>query len=167
MIIVVDGPDGCGKSTLAKRLAHELDFEYRHTWQPPCTDGNPFKHYLDILIKYMMEDVVLDRGVLDELVYPKILNRPTNVTKKGAQSLTDLAKLNGGTTIICLPLWEACRDNWRKNWHTEFLRSEVHLFQSWDLFKQIQEEFHLIRFSYTEETIENFLKYTLYKELKI
>ena len=70
MIVIIDGPDGTGKTTLAKQLAKMgMIYQYRA------------RHYnfTDDEMKQMLEDdkvYVLDRGFLTTWVYRVVLQEP-------------------------------------------------------------------------------------------
>lgn len=74
-IVLLEGSDCTGKTTLARDLAKELNFEYVHEGKPPY-DG--YKYYLDRVqqIKKQLTKVngiVLDRFHLGEYVNPIVL----------------------------------------------------------------------------------------------
>ena len=75
MIYVLEGPDGTGKSTLAKALAKETHAMVIH---PYYNDQWEMKGYLTSIIKFAEDlnnqgiNVVLDRWCISELIYGTI-----------------------------------------------------------------------------------------------
>lgn len=71
MIIIIEGTDGVGKTTIAKAMAEKLGYEYRHTGPP--TQETWQDEYLYPLVT--MRHVVLDRWHVGEMVWPAIFRR--------------------------------------------------------------------------------------------
>ena len=67
MIIILEGPNGVGKSSLAKNLSALLGIPYRKENKP---DRPGFQYYLERA--KTLDDVILDRFHLGERVYPQI-----------------------------------------------------------------------------------------------
>jgi hypothetical protein len=84
MLIILEGPDGSGKSTLAQTLAAELGrttSDKIEIWHRGRPSGHPLDEYLRPLYGYRPgtgHHLILDRWHWGEVVYPKILNRPTD-----------------------------------------------------------------------------------------
>lgn len=68
-MIIIEGCDGTGKSTLAHKLALELSLEYTKE-NKPLYDG--FNYYLDRSLDTNLDNNILDRFHLGEYVYPQI-----------------------------------------------------------------------------------------------
>jgi hypothetical protein len=69
MLIVIEGADKTGKTTLAKAISKQLGFEYVHFSAPK---GPPADEYLDFLLN-LKKPTVCDRFHLGELVYGPLL----------------------------------------------------------------------------------------------
>lgn len=67
-IIIIEGCDGTGKSTLACGLAEVLGWRYHHEGKP---EQPAFEYYMN-LASTIPGGVVMDRAHLGELVYPKV-----------------------------------------------------------------------------------------------
>lgn len=87
MLLLLEGPDGAGKSTLAQRLASAIDGR-----RPPDTSllvrhkGPPLDHplieYVEPLLSYVpdgTQHVICDRWHVGESVYPSVFNRSTQL----------------------------------------------------------------------------------------
>jgi thymidylate kinase len=86
MLIILEGPDGSGKTVLAERLMSRIEAtypsprspEYIHKKRP--SEGSLLAEYLRPIADYMPRSgrtLVLDRWHLGELVYPEMTDRET------------------------------------------------------------------------------------------
>lgn len=87
MLIIVEGPDGTGKSTLVTQLERRIQERYPDDFVRVYRKGAPKKHPLDEyeeqIIPYRPgrnEHIICDRWHLGELVYPKIFDRKSEMT---------------------------------------------------------------------------------------
>lgn len=76
MLIIIEGPDKTGKTTLAKAIATRLGFDYKHFSAPK---GSPADEYIDFLLS-LKRDTVCDRFHLGELVYGPMLRGKVGIT---------------------------------------------------------------------------------------
>lgn len=76
MLIVIEGPDKTGKTTLAKAIAEQLGYEYKHFSAPK---GSPADEYIDFLLK-LKRPTVCDRFHLGELVYGPMFRGKAGIT---------------------------------------------------------------------------------------
>ena len=107
-ILVLEGPDGTGKTTLAKKLAEKYDVEYIHcTWSEEIDQDIPgyFTSVIDKAEKLSKDKlVIIDRLWLSEHVYAKTF-RDANKWKSfivGNECMLRLDKL-GAIYQMCLP----------------------------------------------------------------
>lgn len=70
MITIIEGVDGTGKTTFAKRLAAERGATYLHADKPITRSW--FTEYIEPLSH---KNIVCDRWHLGEIVWPQIFNR--------------------------------------------------------------------------------------------
>lgn len=90
MLIIVEGPDGAGKSTLVNQLTEYIIHStharvMRLHARSPKPGSDSFKEYVVPLLGYRPYDpfhVICDRWHLGERVYPKILGRETDMTRE-------------------------------------------------------------------------------------
>lgn len=94
MLIVIEGPDKTGKTTLAKAVAERLGFKYVHFSAPK---GNPADEYIDFLLN-LKEPTVCDRFHLGEFVYGPIFRGKAGITDLELVTIERLMRLK--QTII-------------------------------------------------------------------
>lgn len=81
MIIIVEGPDGAGKSTLCSLLQKSTGFVLKHL---SYKDDNSFEAYIERLLEH---NVIFDRFFHSELVYSKVMNRVCALNKDEVATL--------------------------------------------------------------------------------
>jgi thymidylate kinase len=86
-VIIMEGPDGCGKTNIGKRLAQELGWDYfkvdsekRHWAEGKFKEALEFDQtYLVQFLEQVQCDVVIDRAYPSEFAYSAALKRDTNM----------------------------------------------------------------------------------------
>lgn len=86
MRIIIEGADGVGKSTIAKKVADKFNLSLVHFTNKDPRDLN---FYYQSLRK---DNVIYDRSFLSEMIYPKIFNRPQKLKEYEFQYLLGKAK---------------------------------------------------------------------------
>jgi thymidylate kinase len=95
-VIVLDGCDGTGKTTLAAALREHLGYTVTHSGRTP--DG------IDLADRYsqllaMPGRIVLDRSFISELVYGPLLHGRSRITQQAAVSLAQDVAQRGGAIM--------------------------------------------------------------------
>ena len=95
MKIVLEGCDGTGKSTLANLLANKYHLDICH-----CTQHDPadYKFYKQTIRK---ENIVWDRHVVGELIYPEVFDRKPQICEEDARLVVLYGK-EAGTKFFIL-----------------------------------------------------------------
>lgn len=97
MPIVIEGPDGAGKSTLAESLAGALDM---NILKMTANGGQSVPEYLQ---KLACDGVVIDRCWVSEQVYSDLFKREPRIGDDDAEALTEFCVLAGIPIIVLLP----------------------------------------------------------------
>lgn len=112
MIIILEGPDGAGKSTLAKQLAEAFQLRIHHEGPPP-KDVNVLQHYGRILDAARGQNVVFDRLYVGERVYGPVVRGEDRLGDDGYKRMRQLSWAVGALEVLCLPAFETCLQNWK------------------------------------------------------
>lgn len=86
MKIIIEGCDGTGKTTLAKKLARKYGLDIVHM---TGKDPKDFEFYKQSLRK---TNVIYDRNFISEPIYAKVFNRKQALTKKQIEKLYKVCK---------------------------------------------------------------------------
>jgi uracil-DNA glycosylase len=108
--IVLEGPDGAGKTTLAQSLMLRYGFAYHHEGPPP-TDADPLLHHYARLITDAKVPTVFDRLHLGEMVYGPLLRGKSRITAEESKLMNRLLLGTGSIVIGCLPQFGTCLRN--------------------------------------------------------
>lgn len=120
--IILEGLDRTGKSTVAdlyKRSGYEVvhmnapDKKYS---QPGYTGPSYLDEMLDIYMRYTNKDVVFDRSIYGEFVWPFVYNRKAQLTDDDLEVLQDLENANMTERYLLFDSnvdahWKRCVDN--------------------------------------------------------
>lgn len=114
-IIILEGPDGGGKTTLAQRLAKEHHFRVIKTG-PPQPGENLLRSYSFSLASALADDrpVVFDRHYLGESIYGPILREADTLGEYGRDLLERVCRARGVRVLVVLPNYERVYDAWAK-----------------------------------------------------
>jgi len=154
MIIIVEGPDGAGKSTVAKELAANYNAALIHTG-PPRRDEPAVIQYLGEARHYMVQpnDTVLDRFHLGERVYGPILRQQDTLGDIGQRQVERMLMSRGfACVVLCIPPFETCYKNWHARRETELFTDYGLFVKTFTAFKDIRTTLPLFRYDYTQET---------------
>lgn len=109
MLIILEGADCAGKSTLAERLARALDRSPYRTVDSSLTmihKGPPTRHPLDEYAEPLLgyrtgrdQHVICDRWHIGETVYPTVLSRPSQLDS-AVDAWLELFLLSRGALLV-------------------------------------------------------------------
>lgn len=113
MIIIVEGPDGSGKTTLAEKIARQSGYTLLHRSQPKSEEEkrNMMAEYLHVIKSG--KNVVMDRCWYSEMVYGPIMRDATCIDYPEMYELERLLCKKGAILIYCTDapevLWSRCQ----------------------------------------------------------
>lgn len=151
--IIIEGPDGAGKTTLAKQLCSEAGYAYRHEGPPPAS-ATALQHYAGILAS-LTEPTLLDRFHLGELVYGPVVRGGSGLSPDAMGQLHQtLFELNV-QVILCLPPFNVAWANWlnRRKLGHEFLTDPSLFCASYLGFSNLKSEADII-YDYTRDVVD-------------
>lgn len=110
MIVILEGPDGAGKSTLAKALQAEFPKSVllHNGPQAGLSSTDLYNAYFTQLRKAAQQPVILDRCWVSENVYGPIHRGVSRLTPWQTQSLEAEALGLGALLIMCRPSFKKC-----------------------------------------------------------
>lgn len=97
MPIIIEGPDGAGKTTLANKLAKRLDMNILKM------TANGGQSSIEYLQKLACDGVVIDRCWVSEQIYADIFGREQRLPDVEAEALTRVCFDAGVPIVVVLP----------------------------------------------------------------
>ena len=139
--IILEGPDGAGKTTLATRLC-TYGYAYRHEGPPPM-GTTALRHYAGILAR-LERPTLLDRFHLGELVYGPLLRGRSGLSEEGLRLLRRVLHGLGIRVVLCLPPFPIAFRNWsiRNRTGGEFFQDAAVFEASFERFAQLRDHVH-------------------------
>ncbi len=120
-LVVIEGPDGAGKTTLARAVCDALGYDYAHEGPPPAGD-DPLSYYRARCFHFAVElmahprawGVVVDRFALGDRVYGPALRGLDRLGERGWAEVRGMLDQVGAVRVLCLPPYESCLEAWRR-----------------------------------------------------
>lgn len=173
-VIILEGPDGAGKSTLATTLHHLHSFSvirsYGTTGYGPTWTPAELLHKLTTVIVDALdcdEPVVIDRSFLSEFAYGMVMRGKDRLGVDGFKALTTLVRRCGVTEVICLPPFQTVLTNWREKrkdkWDPvrgtgDYVDGERKLSEIYQNYEYLESSGHYVKYDYTTDDISKVLK---------
>lgn len=124
MIIILEGVDGSGKTTLARQIQAKFqNVEYHHEGVPP-KDVHILEHLGAVLDRYRGKNVVIDRFALGERVYGPVVRGFDQLGDEGWKLIKRLISATGAMEVLCLPSYEVCHRSWSSGREEMFKKEE-------------------------------------------
>lgn len=134
---IVEGPDGAGKTTLARALAERHDAHYVHLGPFPRVDRGLARLYVDAMLPAVLgyADVVMDRCWLSERPYGVVYRDGADRLGSAARILERLAWRCQTVVVRCLPPLDRVLENFGRR--PEMLDTTVELRAVYGLYQDL------------------------------
>lgn len=162
-IIILEGCDGAGKTTLATKIAGELGCAYRHLEAfPNIGRGDLGRFYLEAASPALLgyQSVVMDRSWISEIPYSLAYREgAARLTRIHANMLERVFRRCQVSLILCHPPWETCLSNWSDRKNRELLKESTQLRRVYDWYDDLKTTpllftgFNPIVYDYTKDSV--------------
>lgn len=143
MIIIIEGTDGAGKTTLANKLAESTGFTYLHRSKPKDEEERKqaLMDYGDMC--HNARNIIVDRCWYSEMVYGKVMQDRGDIIGVSEMWYFEKAIMaNSGGVIV------HCTDHVNELWERATERGETYI-TSFDKLDQLKNEYeHLFHHVY-------------------
>lgn len=111
MIIILEGPDGSGKTTLANKIKDQTGYTLLHRSHKTDTEATClFDEYAQVIKSG--KNCIMDRGWYSEMVYGPVMRGNSIITYPQMYELERMLAKNGALIIHCtapeMTLWKRC-----------------------------------------------------------
>jgi len=119
-IVILEGPDGAGKTTLATTLAVRYQYNFKRCG-PPISGLPEIERYTCLIenADASSKRIVFDRLHVGELVYGPIVRGHSQLTLQDLYSLDKQLYIAGGVVVYCLPPYIDCLASFMKKQELE------------------------------------------------
>lgn len=162
-VVIFEGPDGSGKTTLARAFADEMNMRYVHLGPLKNVSYRALaRMYVEAMLPAIhgYQGVVMDRSWLSEPIYGKVFRGGKDrITPARARMLDRIALRCGAVVVRCDPGFNTCRQNFDSRRGAEMLNSNVELQEVWSLYRTLQmtTDLPVYTFDYTTQNAAEFI----------
>lgn len=153
MILIIEGPDGAGKTRLAQSIKGA---RYHHEGPPPPGEHSLLAYYLGIIDQKVQQSpiwapFVFDRLAMGEAVYGPILRGGSRITDDELRRFFKATRELRAFHVLCLPPFKTCRANWeaRRKRNQELITDHSAFERAYSRFESYKPWFDLV-YDYTE-----------------
>lgn len=136
-VTIFEGPDGSGKSTIAREYAERTGAVYVHCGPLPNLHQNLGRLYLETMLPALhgYQDVVLDRCWMSEMPYGHAFREGKLRLSVPKLRMLERAALRCGAVVVsCRPPWQTVKKNWEARKGEEMLKTAEQLRHVYDLY---------------------------------
>lgn len=114
MIIIIEGPDGSGKTSLANRLSRQTGYKIIHRTQPKTEEDKAIMMDEYFRVIRSRENMIFDRCWYSEMVYGPVMRDASVISYSQMYDLERRLMETGAMIIYCTDakqvLWARCQE---------------------------------------------------------
>ena len=167
MILILEGPDGAGKTTLAETLRQRFQNNgmVHIVKHGPYTGVEP-EHLCRIYFRAMSpaltfnDTVIMDRSWISEPIYGEVYRNGANRIDVPRKRMLERVALSRGAVVIhCQPDFETCAETFEKRPEQEYLDDVSQLEQVYEEYEALPLITNLptVHYDYTRDTVDALL----------
>lgn len=156
-VIILEGPDGSGKTTLAKVLAEDHKYKIVHNGPPETKELDLF--YIGQLYGANSDSkpTVFDRLHLGERIYGNVMRNKSLINPMEEKIIERHSEAMDAQIVLCLPPWRIVLENWVRNAANEYVDSVAKLETIYDAYlKLLYSGRPYVWFDYTRHRVHSF-----------
>lgn len=157
-LTIFEGPDGSGKTTIAKAYAELTGARYVHFGPMPHIGHGLARIYVEAMLPALLghQSVVFDRCWLSEVPYGTVFREGQDrLGFEAVRMLERLAWRCGAVVVQCLPHWESVERSFISRKGDEYLNSVTQLRQVYDLYKRMHTDLNVLHYDYSVRVNSN------------
>lgn len=151
-LTIFEGPDGGGKTTIAKEYAKQTGARYVHFPALPRINQSLGRVYVEAMLPALLgyQDVVMDRSWLSETPYGEVFREGRDrLTQAGRRMLERLAFRCGAVVVNCLPGASVALANFEARKGLELLKTRFQHQAVYQLYEAMRSELPIAVYDYT------------------
>lgn len=154
-LVIVEGPDGAGKTTLVEKIERKAKAAGRHvsTYASGVPTRPPLKEYVNTAMTMWYEGsplVIIDRYHIGEQVYGPVMRKGDMLGAIGREVLEMfLMELFVPTLVLALPPYEMCHDVWSQRIDDEYVKDTERYRKVYDLFCHVKTTLPTVKYDWT------------------
>lgn len=158
-LTIFEGPDGGGKSTLARVYAEQTGARYVHFGPLPHMRSGLARVYAEAMLPAVLgyQPVVFDRSWLSERPYAMAFrNGRDRLGPLSQRMLERLALRCGAVVVLCQPPLAVALDTYEQRKREEYLKTKAQLVEVYGHYDTLRSHLPIVRYNYREHLGEHF-----------
>lgn len=140
-IILLEGPDGAGKTTLAQTSFKDYQYLHHGAYETPQAAFIAYDELLSSILQNTVRgichnNIVIDRLHISERIYGTYFHGKRMEDWRYSY-IDNLCLTAGIQVVICLPPWDVVEQNWENNRQNEMIQDLCKLKEIYIVYKDI------------------------------